>query len=483
MKKNNLLFVWFDPTSLKLRRAGGRLLLSLPKDTTNGKNKHLVPFVLSLSKYTNILLFLFCYLTNATPSLETGMEYQKNEQFTQAITCYEEIIQSNPYNIQAMFNLGCCYLAIGQGEKAIAAFSYVTDLSPDALPAHYNKAFAHKTCGSVDAAIEGYKNIIAAHPDYEPAQLGLGFAYIAKGDFEHGWKQHERYLKQSGKNGDALRSLLRNDTVAYKKILLRPEGDFGDTLLFVRYAERLKKMNADVIVACQPQLIPLLSRCSYIDQLIPCNARTPENNADATLMSLPAIFNDNDETAPNNIPYLFADPALVSYWKTRLAADTNFKVGICWEASVKNDVSRSPIARRGCPLEQFSRLSDIDGVSFYSLQKYDGVEQLTTLSPAFSLHVFDNLDEKSGPFMDTAAIIKNLDLIITVDTSIPHLAGGLGAQVWLLLPYATDWRWLCNRTDSFWYPTMRIFKQQTPLDWNGVMEMVHDALQQLTSKK
>jgi len=431
-----------------------------------------------MKKIIFILLFS-SFIIHTTPSFETAMEYQKNEQFDKAISCYEEIISAQPYDINALFNLGCCYLALGYKDKSIAAFDAVIKINPQATPALYNKAFAHKTFGDIDTAIELYKQIIAINPDYEAAQLGLGFAYITQGNFELGWKQHERYLKQSGKNGDALRKLLENDNVAHKKILLRPEGGLGDTLHFIRYAERLKHMGADVIVACQKPLIPILSRCMYIDQLLACGAAIPEYNAESTLMSLPAIFNDDDTTAPCNIPYLFADPTLIEYWRKQLETDKNFKVGICWQADLNNDIpSKLPIARRGVPLNSFIPLASLDGVSFYSLQKYDGVDQLATTN--FPLLVFDNLDEQSGPFMDTAAIIKNLDLVITVDTAVAHLAGALGAQVWLLHPYATaDWRWICHRTDSYWYPNLRIFKQQKPFDYDGVMKEVYDALQEL----
>ena len=417
--------------------------------------------------------------TYTIPSCETAMEYEKNEQFSDAIACYEELLAHEPSNADAWFNLGYCYLALGEGEKALKAFDVVSH----AVPARYNAAYTHKTIGNLDEAIKRYKEIIQTNPDYEPAQLALGFAYITQGNFKLGWQQHERYLKQSGKNGDNLRTLLRNNDIAHKTILLRPEGGLGDTLQFVRYAERLKDMGANVIVACQKQLVPILSRCAHIDQLILSNSALPTYNADATLMSLPAIFADDEQSTPKNIPYLYADPELVKYWKQRLATDTNFKIGICWQADVQNDVSRLPIARRGCPLHQFAALYNIPGVSFYSLQKYDGVDQLDNLPRNFKLHVFDDLDEKSGPFMDTAALIKNLDLIITVDTAIVHLAGGLGCKVWLLHPYATaDWRWICHRTDSHWYPNLRIFKQQKPFDWEGVMNNVKSELLKLVKQ-
>jgi tetratricopeptide (TPR) repeat protein len=423
-----------------------------------------------------LLLGIIPLGTLTAPSMEKAAEYQKNEQFTDAIACYEEIVMHEANNANAWFNLGHCYLSLGYGEKALAAFDKISY----ALPARYNAAYTHKTIGNLSTAIERYKEIIQENPDYEPAHLALGFAYITQGNFELGWKQHERYLKRSGKNGDKLRALLQNHAIPYKTILLHPEGGLGDTLQFVRYAERLKNMGAHIIVACQKSLIPLLSRCLYIDQLIPCDGTVPTYDADATLMSLPAIFADDETSVPQNIPYLHADPQLVSAWQQKLAADKNFKIGICWEVNAHNDVSRLPIARRGCPLQHFADLQNISGVSFYSLQKYDGVEQLSNLPAQFKLHTFNDLDEHSGPFMDTAALMKNLDLIITVDTAMVHLAGGLGCKVWLLHPYATaDWRWICHRTDSHWYPTLRIFKQQKPFDWNGVMENVKTELNSL----
>lgn len=413
-------------------------------------------------------------------SFETALDHQKNEQFPQAIACYEEIITNNPVEINAHFNLGHCHLAIGNKQKAIDAFSRVIEINPHAIAAYYNLGYAYKTFGDIDTAIEIYKKVIAASPDYDPAHLALGFAYITQGNFEQGWKQHSRYLRQSGKNGDKLRQLLENNDIAYKKILLRHEGGLGDTINFIRYAEYFKDLGADVLVSCQKQLIPLLSRCSYVDQFIPSDKPMPAYDADATLMSLPAIFEDTDQTVPQNIPYIFADPQLIKYWQEQLVDDTNFKVGICWQVDAHNDMSKLPIARRGYPLSCFAALADLQNVSFYSLQKYDGIEQLASLPSHFKLHVFDNLDDYAGPFNDTAAIMHNLDLIITGDTAIAHLAGALGCTVWLLHPYATaDWRWIHGRTDSYWYPTMRIFKQHEPFGYDDVLEEVKTELSKI----
>jgi len=369
---------------------------------------------------------------------------------------------------------------MGKMDKAIQAFRQIQTIS-----ALYNIGYTLKSAGRVDEAIPVYKEVLKKNPLYDAAHLALGFAYLNKGDFARGWKQHERYLKKSKKNAAKLRALLRKKEIKGKTILLYPEGGIGDTLHFIRYAQRLKTMGATVIATVQKPLIPLLSYCPYIDKLLPSNTSRMPYDASSTLMSLPAIFNDNEETFPRTIPYLTPDPILVNYWKNKLTRDpTTLKIGICWQADVKNDVSRLPIARRGIPLTQFYCLASIHNLQFYSLQKYDGVEQLKTIAPDFPIHIFDDdFDKKHGSFMDTAAVMEHMDLIITVDTAIAHLAGALGRPVWLLLPYSADWRWIVNRTDSPWYPTMRIFKQPAPFDWDSVMTTVYYALEQIQKNR
>lgn len=427
--------------------------------------------------FLSILISKIIFSSNL---LEKANEHKKQEQFSKAITCYQQVITQQPHDTAAYFGLGCSFLNIGKFDEAIDAFQHIIKRSPHASSVRYNIAYTLKTAGRLDEAIDLYKKIITDNPTYDPAQLALGFAYLTQGDFAHGWKQHERYLKQSGKNGDALRTLLHTNNIAGKTILLRPEGGLGDTLMFIRYAQHLKNLGATIIAHVQRPLIPLLSRCSYIDIVLPTRAASNSlfYDARATLMSLPAIFYDDEQTIPRDIPYIYPDPALVNFWKQKIAKDNNVKIGICWQADVHNDSSRLPIARRGIPLAKFFQLKNISGIAFYSLQKYTGVEQLGNLPKDFPLHFFQNdFDESHGSFMDTAAIMQHMDVIITVDTAIAHLAGALGRPVWLLLPYATDWRWIHNRTDSPWYPTMHIFKQPAPFDWDSVIEQVHEKLQ------
>ncbi len=246
--------------------------------------------------------------------------------------------------------------------------------------------------------------------------------------------------------------------------------------MFVRYVERLKKMGAYIICLVKKPLIPLLSNHPHIDELRTIDETFLPYDAKASLMSLPAIFNDTEKTMPRNIPYLYPDEKLIAYWGKQLASDTNIKIGLCWQADIHNDVSRMPIARRGMPLSCWYPLLKAQGVSVYSLQCFDGTEQLKNVPNECSIRVFEDMDTAHGSFMDTAAIIQHLDLIISVDTAVAHLAGALGKPVCLLLPYAVDWRWIYRRNDSPWYPRMRIFKQPKAFDWDSVVQNVHQHL-------
>jgi len=374
-------------------------------------------------------------------------------------------------NVNRLFSLGTLCCRVGKFKQSLDAYQQILTKNPSLISVLYNSGYTLKLAGELDLAIAIYKQIIALQPTYEPAHLSLAFSYIQQGKFEEGWKEHEWNLKKQGKYAAQLRALLCANALPGKKVLLVPEGGIGDTLQFIRYAKRLHDQGSYVIVAVQPPLMRLLARCHYIDLLIPLRSPTPSHDASATLMSMPAIFYDTEQSIPREIPYIVPDPARVQFWHEQLQYDHNFKVGICWQPDVHNDVSRLPIARRGIPLSFFYRLGSTPGVTLYSLQKNEGTDQLRDVPSSVNIHVFDtSFDVAHGSFVDSAAVMQEMDLIISTDTATAHLAGALGKPVWLLLPYATDWRWLHNRTDSPWYPTMRIFKQSHPFDWQTMMD-------------
>jgi len=433
---------------------------------------------------TSLLLIPSAVLSHDVETLKKEADaLAEKEQFFEAIKLYKECHELNPQNIQCIFNAALCLLKIGHIDETIALFESLVPRVQDATVIRYNIAYAHKTAGRLDTAIKLYQDILRGQPGHESTELALGFAYIQNGDFVHGWEQHSKYLKRAGKNGDRLRMLLKNNSIAGRRIVLHYEGGLGDTLMFVRYAERLKKLGAITICMVQEPLIPLLSRCPYIDEVISFSKTMHEYDAYAPLMSMPAIFEDTEITFPVQVPYLYPDEALMQLWHERLAPLAGIKIGLCWQADVFNDSSRLPIARRGIPLNALEPLLCIPNITYISLQRYDGTEQIAALPADCTLITYPDLDTNHGCFMDTAALIKNLDCVIAIDSAVAHLAGALGIPTILLLPYNADWRWIINRTDSPWYPYHTIFKQPAPFDWYSVIEAVRTYLESVYLKK
>lgn len=420
---------------------------------------------------------------NIQVHLDLAREYKQREQFENAIKHFRHILDIEPNNSSAQFELALTYILIGETQQAINLYDRMLKIHPNNVTMMYNKGYAYKMSGNADMAIKLYQETLTLDPQYDSAHFALGMAYLIKGDYERGWQKHTRYLKQVGRNGDALRQFLARGITKGKRILLRPEGGLGDSINFVRYARELKRYGIYVIVAVTKPLYRLFSNCDYIDELIEIGSAMPPFHDHTTLMSIPAILYSHEHRLPDFEPYIYPVQERVDYWQNYLKEDTHFKIGICWEASVYNDSSRPPVARRGIPLELMYILSELDNVSIYSLQQHDGVEQLQSIPPYFKIHVFDEtFDRTHGSFVDTAAVMQHMDLILSVDTATAHLAGAMGRPVWLLLPWATDWRWLEHRTTSPWYPTMRIFKQPKPFDWQSVMQEVYWQLMQTVGK-
>jgi hypothetical protein len=224
-----------------------------------------------------------------------------------------------------------------------------------------------------------------------------------------------------------------------------------------------------VIFECPKPLLSLLKSCAGIDRLVRQGEEVPSFDLQAPLLSLPGIFRTSLETIPAEVPYLLADPGLVGHWRRELAGMTGFKAGIAWQGNPKYEKDRD----RSIPLERFEPLARCSAVHLLSLQKGTGVEQLQALAGRFPV---TELGSRLDDFIDTAALIMNLDLVITCDTAVAHLAGALGVPVWVALSFVPDWRWVLDRSDSPWYPTMRLFRQTERGNWGDVFEEITNAL-------
>jgi ADP-heptose:LPS heptosyltransferase len=232
---------------------------------------------------------------------------------------------------------------------------------------------------------------------------------------------------------------------------------------------------ATVILECYPSLMKLFARCPGIDVLVPHGQELPRFDLQTPLLSVPGLLKTALDTIPAQTPYLYADPPLIQYWRNRLKQVQGPRIGINWRGQVAT-------RQRDIPLQCLKLLAERSAASFISLQKDATHDELSAISgdEKTVIDLGPALDATHGAFMDTAAVMMNLDLVITSDTAIVHLAGALAVPVWMLLPFVPDWRWLLDREDSPWYPTMRLFRQKSPGDWDGVFHDVAAALQQTT---
>jgi tetratricopeptide (TPR) repeat protein len=394
----------------------------------------------------------------------------------EAEKCYHRALSLQPNDARIWCNLGTVYNDRGELDEALRHFQRALEIEPGFAAAHGNTGNVYQQLGRFDDAFAAYGAALTHDPNCADARYGRSTLRLLLGDWATGWTEYESrwQTRQLTKlNIDQPRwdgSPLGNDT-----ILLHVEQGFGDILQFIRYAQHIKKRNprATIVVKCQPSLASLLGRCPGFDRLVSINDSWSEFDVYAPLASLPRLLQTTQDTIPRDVGYVFADPALVAQWRDRLRPIRGFRIGINWHSGA----GQGEFRKRNMPLQCFAPLAEIPGAIFISLQKGPGTEQLADMSNKFSvIDLGPDFDTGQGRFMDTAAVMMNLDLVVTSDTSIPHLAGALGVPVWVALPYVPDWRWLLDRSDSPWYPTMRLFRQKSPGDWTAVFADMRDTL-------
>lgn len=373
--------------------------------------------------------------------------------------------------------LGNQYFERSENEKALQTFKKILLISDQFAAVHHNIAFTlAERFGKHKEALYHYQKAVQLNPQNVETHFCAALSYLADGDLERGFAEYE-YRWQRGEHSsrnflEPLQNLWNGrDNLWGKTILIRAEQGLGDTLHFIRYAQILKTMGAFVIAEVQKPLVALLSHCPFLDQVLPIGIDLPPFDYQIPLLSLPHRLKTTLPTIPHQIPYLFADRERAEYWRSILNNEKRFKIGICWQG----DPVHGPA--KFMSLQEFLPLLQRTDVAVYSLQLQTGLDQLNELPTQFRPYIFDKeFDKTHGSFIDTAAVMKQLDLVITVDTSIAHLAGGLGIPVWVALPFPAEWRWLTERSDSPWYPTMTLFRQQKTHDWRPVMNAMMKAL-------
>lgn len=425
--------------------------------------------------------------TQANPAINThdaclsiGMKLVDENQFEQGLPFIEKALAKEPNNILTLKYAGQVYIFLNQNEKAIELYQRTVSLMPTNPAAYYNIGFAYAKACDIAKAIESLQTAIRLNPHYKAAHSLLAETYLMNGEFQKGWQELAWHFDNKFKPGS-----MNNIDLKGKKIVCPDVTGLGDTLQFIRYLKEFKSRGATIYFYGNNSkpLVPLLSRCGYIDKIVFDEKDLPKYDIVAPLMALPVLCDSNEKTIPRNIPYLEADPQLVAFWKEKLKHDTNFKVGISWHSEAKYEIEKPVLSRKSILLSYLYQFMKTPGVSFYSLQKFEGTEELKNLPPDVKMHEFGaDFDNSHGRFMDTAAVMKNLDLVISVDTSVAHLAGGLDVPVWLMVPYPADWRWMLNRDDTPWYPKMKIFRQPVAGDWQAVAVGMTRDLQKLVAK-
>jgi len=400
----------------------------------------------------------WCYL---------GMALYDQERHGEAIEAFQRTIALDPQMAVAWQNFGKVLGRLRRFDEANECFDRAIALSPGYLNAYKNKARVLFFQGDLAATHQLYELILRLDPTDVETHMNFGMLRLQHGDAASGWPEYEwRWKSKDGALPALAQPLWRGESLAGKTILLTPEQGLGDSIQFIRYAAVLKeRYDCRVLFHCPRSLAQLLSSCPGVDQLIEGSAPAPATDYFAPLVHVPAMLGHAPQDFPGNFPYITPDSSLLATWRERFADYQGLRVGIAWRGSPKHPADRM----RSIPLAEFAPLAEVPGVQFCSLQKGPGSEELPPL--AERLRIVDlggQLDEKTGAFVETAAVLKNLDLLIACDTAIVHVAGALGVPVWLALGNVPDWRWLLDRDDAPAYPSFRLFRQAAFGDWPGV---------------
>jgi hypothetical protein len=388
--------------------------------------------------------------------------------FDGALASAERALAVTGPNPAALVNVAVALESLGQLEAALGRLEAALRLHPQRRDALINRIVVLQGLGRVPESVAAAREALVLYPDDADIHWNLSISHLLLGDFEEGWKEQAwRSVAFHAKTVDHGFPRWQGEDLAGRSIFLFGEQGFGDTVQFARYLPEVARRAASVYLAVPAPLEPLMRDLPANCRLLSAGARLPAVDYQCSLMSLPQVLGTRLETIPAAVPYLTADPAAVKSWRGRLPTDA-FHVGIAWSGKPTHVNDRN----RSMSLAMFRRL-DLPGCRFVTIQPEVRESDRATLAgwPAAL-----DWGRELRHFGDTAALVDALDLVISVDTSVAHLAGALARPVWILLPFAPDWRWMLERDDSPWYPTARLFRQGAGEGWDSVLDRVRSAL-------
>lgn len=412
---------------------------------------------------------------------DLGIVLARQDRFEEAEARYREALQFRPGYAEALNNLGNVLRNAGRFQESLDCYDRAVKLKPHYADAHNNLGIACAEMGRYEEAIAAYTQCLRLRPHHVDAHLNRSLTWLRMGNFVQGWPEYEwRWRKRSITDRPLIQPLWNGSDPKGLRILLISEQGHGDAIQFVRYAAELKKRGATTILECPPPLMKLMARCPGVDQVYPRGQEPPDHDVHCPLLTLPGLMGASPDSFPRDFPYFRIDAEFVEAWQKELRAIPGFKVGVNWQGNPGYAGDRHRSAR----LEHMAALARVPGVTLISLQKNHGSEQIA--EEADRVPVIDlgsRLDNEGGPgpFLETAAVMLSLDLFVTCDTAVAHLAGALGVRTWLAASAASDWRWLTGREDSPWYPSIRLYRQPEYRNWPPVFERMAADLEGLAA--
>lgn len=395
-----------------------------------------------------------------------GLSLTEAGRHEEALPYLRHALRLRPALPEAHNNLALALAGCGRFGEAEAAYGEALRLAPGNAEAHVNLAGLYREAGRLEEALAAYSLAVDVAPGEPSARYNSSLALLQAGRWGEGWPEYEfRWQRKATPRRALPAPEWDGSALEGKTLLVFCEQGLGDCIQFARYAPLCAERGARVVLECPPPLLPLFSTLAGVERLVPEGQEVPPHDFHVPLMSLPRLFGTTPESVPAQVPYLSAEPARVGRWRERLAGVTGFRVGVVWQGNPRFEKDRW----RSFPLRLLAPLAGVPGVRLVSLQKGPGEEQLGALGGAFAIERLEGLDE-GAPFLDTAAAMKCLDLVVAADTSAGHLAGALGVPAWLALGASADWRWLEGRGDTPWYPSMRLFRQARLGGWGEVFE-------------
>ncbi|HEX3756663.1 MAG TPA: tetratricopeptide repeat protein [Rhizomicrobium sp.] len=409
-----------------------------------------------------------------------GLAQRMLKRFDDALASYERAVGLNPGSAQVHYNRGNTLSDLKRWEEAVASFDRAIALEPASCETHVNRAQALTELKRLDEALAGYDRAIALNPGMAVPYLNKSQVLLLSGRFGEGWPLYEyrkKLVEPILSEAPAATPWLGDLDIRGKTLLVESERGLGDIIQFARYAHLAQDLGAKVVLATPGRLVRLMEGLIPSIEIVGADALSASCDFRIALLSMPLAFKNDADTIPGRVPYLRAEPELVRKWRTRIG-HRGFKIGICWQGS-----RLAGAMDRSFSVAEFRNIARIPNLRLISLQKGGGTEQLRDLPAGMAVETLGE-DFDSGPdaFIDTAAVMDSLDLVITADTAIAHLAGALGQPCWVALKHVPDWRWLLDRSDSPWYPTLTLFRQPVDGNWAGLFAEVEARLAEIISE-